>query len=47
MLHTALDHAHQALREVQIAEDQLFEADLLAGRARTIIKKSGFADVLQ
>lgn len=35
------------MREVQIAEDQLLEADLQAGRAWTIIKKSGFADVLR
>ena len=46
-LQAALDHARQAWREVQIVKDQLFEADLLAGRARIIIKKSGFADVLQ
>lgn len=45
-LQAALDQARQAMREVQIIEHQLFEADLQAGRARIIIKKSGFGDVL-
>ena len=45
-LQAALDQARQAMREVQIIEHQLFEADLQAGRARLIIKKSGFGDVL-
>lgn len=47
MLQAALAHVRQAMREVQIVEDQLLEADLQTGRARTIIKKSGFADVLR
>lgn len=47
MLQDVLAQARQAMKEVQIVEDQLFEADLQASRARTIIKKSGFADVLQ
>lgn len=46
MLQTALAHARRAMREVTMAEDQLLEADLRVGRARTIIKESGFADVL-
>ena len=47
MLQAALAQAQQALREVRIVEDQLFEADIQAGRARTIIRNSGFADILQ
>ena len=47
MLQDALAQVQQAMREVQIVEDELLEADLQAGRARTIIRNSGFADVLQ
>ena len=47
MLQAAIARARQAMREVRIVEDQLFEADLEASRARTIIKDNGFADVLQ
>ena len=47
MLQAAITRARQAMREVRIVEDQLFEADLEASRARTIIKENGFADVLQ
>ena len=47
MLQDVLARARQVAKEVGIIEDQLFEADLQASRARTIIKKSGFADVLQ
>lgn len=46
-MQAALAQAQRAMREVTNAEDQSFEVDLQAGRARTIIKKSGFADVLQ
>ena len=47
MSQAALDQARQAMREVQIAEDQLYEANLQVGRARSTIKESGFADILQ
>jgi hypothetical protein len=46
-LQVALAQARKAMNEVQKVEEKLFEADLQAGRARTIIKKSGFADVLR
>ena len=47
MLQVALAQARKAMNEVQKVEEKLFEADLQAGRARTIIKKSGFGDVLR
>lgn len=47
MLQSALAQVRQAMREVQFAEDQLFEANLEASRARTIIRENGFADILQ
>lgn len=46
-LQAALALAQKAMREVRTVEDQLFEADIEAGRARTIIQKCGFADILQ
>jgi hypothetical protein len=46
-LEAAQAHARQAMREVQNVEDQLFEADRQAGKARTIIKECGFADVFR
>jgi hypothetical protein len=45
-LQIALAQVRKAMKEVQIVEDQLFEADLEAGRARNAIKNSGFGDVL-
>lgn len=45
-LEVAQAHARRAMREVQNVEDRLFEADLQAGKARTIIRECGFADVL-
>jgi hypothetical protein len=47
MLQAALAEARRAMREVTNAEDRLLEADLQVGRARTIIKKCGFASVLE
>jgi hypothetical protein len=47
MLQAALAQVQHAMREVQTVEDQIFEADIQAGRARTIIRKCGFADILQ
>ena len=39
MLQAAIAHARRAMREVQIAEDQLLEADLQAGRHGLSSKK--------
>ena len=47
MLQAALAEARWAMWEVTNAEDHLLEADLQVGRARNIIKKCGFADVLE
>jgi hypothetical protein len=47
MLKAVLDHAQQAMKDVQDAEDWLHEADLQVGRTWYIIKESGFPDILQ
>jgi hypothetical protein len=44
-LNAVLTHAQLAMKDVQDAKDQLCEADLQAGRAWYIIKKSGFPDI--
>ena len=38
--------ACQAMKEVQVIEDRLLEANLQAGKARAIIRECGFTDVL-
>jgi hypothetical protein len=45
-LQVAQAQVRKAMKEAQMVENQLFEADLQAGSARNAIKNSGFGDIL-